>query len=184
VAAGLFVRTLSNLESVDLGFNRENLLLFQMDALKAGHKSPEMAAFYGDLRKRFSQIPGVRQASLSDESMINAGWGIDIYVPGKPQDPETRVDVGRSRLLRHHADSYPRWTRYRGARPARLAGRGGDQRAVRQGQFWRSQSLGQHVLIGEAEKGKSREMEIVGVVRNTQYGGVKNKIRPVVYFSV
>jgi hypothetical protein len=29
VAAGLFVRTLSNLQSVSLGFNRENVLLFE-----------------------------------------------------------------------------------------------------------------------------------------------------------
>ena len=65
VAAGLFVRTLSNLQSIELGFNRENVLLFQLDARKAGHKDPEIAAFYGDLRKRFSAIPGVRNASLS-----------------------------------------------------------------------------------------------------------------------
>ncbi len=58
VAAGLFVRTLTNLESIELGFNRENLLLFQLNARKAGHQDPEIAAFYGDLQKRFSTIPG------------------------------------------------------------------------------------------------------------------------------
>jgi hypothetical protein len=44
-AAGLFVRTLSNLESIDLGFNRENVLLFQLDARRAGHKDPEIPSF-------------------------------------------------------------------------------------------------------------------------------------------
>ena len=58
VAAGLFVRTLSNLQSVELGFNRENVLLFQLDARKAGHKDPEIAAVLRRLRKRFSEIPG------------------------------------------------------------------------------------------------------------------------------
>ena len=57
VAAGLFVRTLSNLQSVDLGFNRENVLLFELNARRRGTKSPEIAAFYGDLRKRFNEIP-------------------------------------------------------------------------------------------------------------------------------
>ena len=70
VAAGLFVRTLSNLQSIELGFNRENVLLFQLNARKAGHKDPEIAAFYGDLRKRFSEIPGVRSASLSEDSLV------------------------------------------------------------------------------------------------------------------
>jgi predicted permease len=68
VAAGLFVRTLSNLQSIDLGFNRQNVLLFQLDARKAGHKDPEIAAFYADLRTQFSAIPGVRSASLERDS--------------------------------------------------------------------------------------------------------------------
>ena len=36
VAAGLFLRTLSNLESIHLGFNREQLLTFQLNARQAG----------------------------------------------------------------------------------------------------------------------------------------------------
>src|SRR5437773_8401034 len=44
VAAGLLVRTLSHLESVELGFNRENVLPFQRDARKAGPQDPAVAA--------------------------------------------------------------------------------------------------------------------------------------------
>jgi hypothetical protein len=33
----------------------------------------------------------VRAASLSDESMIEGGWGIGIHVQGANPDPETRV---------------------------------------------------------------------------------------------
>ena len=61
VAAGLFVRTLSNLQSIQLGFNRENVLLFEMNARQAGHRDPEIVAFYSDLQKRFRAIPGVRE---------------------------------------------------------------------------------------------------------------------------
>ncbi len=105
VAAGLFVRTLSNLESVDLGFNRENVLLFQLNARKAGHRDPEIAAFYGDLRRRFGAIPGVRNASLSERFAHRRGdWtshrrGRRAGPPGDPH-PERRP-----RVLRHHADS-------------------------------------------------------------------------------
>ena len=66
VAAGLFVRTLSNLASIQLGFNRENLLTFQLNARQAGHRDPEIVAFYNDLRTQFGAIPGVRAASLSN----------------------------------------------------------------------------------------------------------------------
>ena len=90
VAAGLFVRTLSNLQSIELGFNREDVLLFQVNARQAGHKDPEIAAFYADLRKRFSAIPGVRSASLAQDSLIAAGHGLPISVPGVPPNPATR----------------------------------------------------------------------------------------------
>ncbi|HEY3743619.1 MAG TPA: ABC transporter permease, partial [Bryobacteraceae bacterium] len=53
VGAGLFVRTLQNLQSIDIGFNREHVLLFQLDARQAGHQDPELCTFYGELRNKF-----------------------------------------------------------------------------------------------------------------------------------
>jgi predicted permease len=72
VAAGLFVRTLNKLHSVQLGYARENILLFSLNARQAGHRDPEIATFYTDLRKRFEAIPGVSSATLSHSSIINA----------------------------------------------------------------------------------------------------------------
>ena len=73
VAAGLFVRTLNKLHSVQLGYARENILLFSLNARQAGHRDPEIATFYADLRKRFESIPGVSSATLSQSSIISAG---------------------------------------------------------------------------------------------------------------
>src|SRR5438309_956834 len=73
VAAGLFVRTLNKLHSVQLGYARENILLFSLNARQAGHRDPEIAIFYADLRKRFESIPGVSSATLSQSSIISAG---------------------------------------------------------------------------------------------------------------
>ncbi len=181
VAAGLFVRTLSNLQSVDIGFSRENVLLFHLEASKAGHKGPEIAAFYGDLRKRFSEIPGVRAASLSDESMIDGGWGESIRVQGAKRDPETRVmSVG------------PKF--FEAMQIPILVGRGIEERdrpgspqvAVVSERFAKvnfgdRNPLGQRLIF---DKGKTvaRDMEIVGVSRDTHYGGLKRRIPPVVYF--
>jgi macrolide transport system ATP-binding/permease protein len=66
VAAGLFVRSLSRLESIQLGFNRENVLTFRFNANRAGHADSEVPAFYNELRARFAAIPGVRSATLSE----------------------------------------------------------------------------------------------------------------------
>jgi macrolide transport system ATP-binding/permease protein len=72
VAAGLFVRTLNKLHSVQLGYARENILLFSMNARQAGHRDPELATFYANLRQRFESIPGVSSATLSHASIISA----------------------------------------------------------------------------------------------------------------
>src|SRR5205814_5760442 len=88
VAAGLFVRTLSNLASIQLGFNRENVLTFRLNARQAGHRDPEIVAFYNDLRRQFSAIPGIRAASLSNHTLIGTGTsGTGVSVSGaEPQD--------------------------------------------------------------------------------------------------
>ena len=45
VAAGLFVRTLNNLHSIQLGYARENILLFSLNARQTGHRDPEITTF-------------------------------------------------------------------------------------------------------------------------------------------
>src|SRR5258707_10777937 len=73
IAAGLFVRTLDKLHSVQLGYARENILLFSLNARQVGHRPPEIATFYANLRKRFEAVPGVSGATLSQSSIVSAG---------------------------------------------------------------------------------------------------------------
>ena len=54
VSAGLFVRTLSNLHSIELGINHENLLLFELDAQKAGYEEPRQASLRPGDRTTFT----------------------------------------------------------------------------------------------------------------------------------
>ncbi len=79
VAAGLFVRTLNKLHSVQLGYARENILLFSLNARQTGHRDPEIASFYTDLRHRFESIPGVSNATFSQSSIINADHAGKTY---------------------------------------------------------------------------------------------------------
>jgi len=72
VAAGLFIRTLDQLQSVQLGYNRENLLTFSLNARQTGHRAPEIATFYSDLRQRFEALPGVTGASFAHASLLHA----------------------------------------------------------------------------------------------------------------
>ena len=104
VAAGLFVRTLSNLQSIPLGFNRDNVLLFELNAPQAGYPEARVAAFYADLRRRLSEIPGVRDATLSHASLIRAGRSHPITVNGVPARGHAHPAHGTA-ILHDHADS-------------------------------------------------------------------------------
>src|SRR5437016_5307484 len=73
VGAGLFVRTLRNLQSRNIGFDRRNLLLFGIDPTQVDYKSERLASFYEELRHRIESLPGVRSATLSRHTFINGG---------------------------------------------------------------------------------------------------------------
>lgn len=66
VGAGLFVRTLVNLQRVDTGFNQDHVLLFQIDSDSIGYKEDSrLVKLYKDAEEKVSLIPGVRAASFS-----------------------------------------------------------------------------------------------------------------------
>jgi macrolide transport system ATP-binding/permease protein len=94
VAAGLFVRTLSNLESIDLGFNRENVLTFKLNARQAGHIDPEIGGFYSHLQEQFAAIPGVRSASFSDIALVGGRMMTGVSVNGAEPKTALMVSVG------------------------------------------------------------------------------------------
>ena len=99
VAAGLFVRTLSNLESINLGFNRQNLLLFELNGRQSGHRDGEIDDFYNDLRERFATIPGVVNAGLSGGSLIGGEDQMPIGLPGAQPDINNRYLTVGPRFL-------------------------------------------------------------------------------------
>jgi predicted permease len=180
VAAGLFVRTLSNLQSVELGFNRENLLLFQVDARKAGHRDPEISAFYGGLRSRLAAIPGVRGASLGETSLITAGTGLPISFQGKEVSDDTRIlAVGPAFLSTMQIPILAGREITERDRPGSPAVAVVNERFAK-ATFGDRNPLGQHLILSK-QKATARDMEIVGVSRDAVYGGLKDQLRPVVY---
>src|SRR4029077_8140578 len=62
--AGLFVRTLGNLKAVDIGYDRENILLLELAPLLSGYSDDQSSQFFEQVIERVSQLPGVRSASL------------------------------------------------------------------------------------------------------------------------
>jgi len=72
-AAGLFMRTFQNLDAQNIGFERENLLLFEIDPERSGYEGVAGISLHGRLLERVQQIPGVRSASFSQLALLS-GW--------------------------------------------------------------------------------------------------------------
>src|SRR4029077_20857901 len=78
VGAGLFIRTLYNLQRVNLGFNQENLLLFRLKPEQGGYKGERLMQLYQQLFARLDNLPGVRAATFGRVALIAQ----DNYVNG------------------------------------------------------------------------------------------------------
>ncbi len=63
--AGLFVSTLQNLAQTDLGYNRDHLLVAQLDSASAGYKDERLAHVYKEMFTKLNNTPGIRSASYS-----------------------------------------------------------------------------------------------------------------------
>ncbi|MGD0045598.1 MAG: ABC transporter permease [Bryobacteraceae bacterium] len=63
--AGLFVRTLQKLWNVNMGYDRENVLMLSVDARLAGYPSDRAGAVYGEILEKLRTLPGVQSASAS-----------------------------------------------------------------------------------------------------------------------
>src|SRR5262245_46370420 len=84
VGAGLFIRTLYNLQRVNLGFNQENLLLFAVNPLQGGYKDERLRQFYQQLSARLDNLPGVRAATFGAIPLISHyGWNTNVLLPGE-----------------------------------------------------------------------------------------------------
>lgn len=173
--AGLFVRTLDNLHSVRLGYARDNILLFSLNARQAGHGATEIATFYSDLRQRFESIPGVSGATLAQSSMINAGF------TGQPIRGAMKIDT----LTVEGARVMAAGSRFLTTMQIPiLAGREFDDRdqagskpvaiiseRLARTYFGNENPVGRRIAFPE----EKRELEIAGVSANLRYGGVKNQ---------
>ena len=64
IGAGLFVRSLQKLKSLDAGFDRENVVVFEVDP-GDGFSVAQQVGLYKELLARLESLPGIQAVSLS-----------------------------------------------------------------------------------------------------------------------
>jgi predicted permease len=177
VGAGLFLRTLANLENQNLGFNRHNLLVFAIDPTKSGYEGLRVPSLCENVRERLQTVPGVQDVTFSQLALLT-GWvnkspiSVEGYQAKPGREMETEWDaVG------------PDFFQTMGIRL--LLGRTIDRRdsasstktvvvneAIARNFFGSANPIGRRISFDE-KFNATNAVEIVGVVENAKYGDLR-----------
>jgi predicted permease len=184
VAAGLFVRSLSKLSQVNLGYQPENLILFQVDGASGGYKGPSNLRFQQELLDKFSNIPGVRAATLSSDGLFSQSESgdpvkVEGYTEKSGESPNSRMDhvgpqyfstVGIPILIGREIGPQDSGN---GPRAAVI------NQAFARHYFGNTNPIGKKVL--DVYPGNPQEMEIVGVAADAKYNSLREKTPTRIY---
>ncbi len=187
VGAGLFLRTLRNLETQNYGFNRTNLLVVNFDPQIAGYKSEQLDGFYQQVTDRIGALPGVRAVALSGVAVISQGnWKCPVWPKGvepKPND-DSLTTLDRVSADYFNAVQIP-------IDQGRALGR--EDVTGRQQAIVINQTLAKHLFPGGDALGKSitigddevpGEWQIVGIARDAKYSDPRETPQRMVYLPV
>jgi putative ABC transport system permease protein len=176
VGAGLLVRTLQNLRSSDPGFNTAGVLLVDLEGRRTG--------LFQDIRDDVQRVPGVVSASLSTHTPLSGSIWSEPAVPAGQSIPETdnayfvgagpgffatmqiRLLSGREFIDR---DSF-----------------GAVDVAVVNEEFARRHFPGQNAVgqhLSAKVRSSRKNLEIVGLAKNTNAAGLRAAPPPTVYVS-
>ncbi len=184
VGAGLFARSLVNLQQEDLGFDRDNVLLASVDTRLAGYKATELSAVYQQLYDRLNALPNVRSATVASYSPM-AGTSTNSTITVRGYTPNENENMNVADML-----VGPRFGETLGV-PLLMGREIGPQdtptsarvavvsQSFAEAFFPNQNPLGRRLTF--EEDSDKDDFEIVGVIGDSKYRSVKRKAERTVY---
>jgi predicted permease len=176
VGAGLFVRTLQNLQTLDAGFRTDGVLLVDLDARRTGVP----LTWLDDLQR----VPGVSSASIATHTPLSGSVWTEAVVPaGQPiPDRENAVFVGAGPAF--FATMGIPLAAGREFTDLDVTGRPSVaivNRVFAERFLPKQDAVGSHLwaMVG----GEQRDLEIVGVSESTHTWSLRAAPRPLVYVA-
>jgi predicted permease len=178
IPTGLFLKSLVNLLHVDLGMRTENVIGFSVSPSLNGYTNEQSRALFERMEADLAAIPGVRHVAASMVPLIaGSNWGNNVTVEGRPardQDHSMMNEIGPGFFGKMGVPL--------------IAGReftesdylAGPKVAIVNEQFVKKILEGRSPMGLHFGSGKP-EMEIVGVVKDSHYAGVKQEPPPLYY---
>src|SRR5262249_54192875 len=93
--AGLFIRTLRNLQHVDYGFDASNLLLFDVNPSLNGYKGENLGSVYQRIAEQIDAVPGVQSTTISMFPLMKGWEWVDgrLFVFGAENQPNENASI-------------------------------------------------------------------------------------------
>jgi predicted permease len=191
VGAGLFMRTFASLATMPLGFDRDSVLLVELDVQRSRLPQERRAELYARLAEAAARVPGVARAATSLLTPVSGmGWNNAFEIPNQPN-----LSI-RQRLAFLNAVT-PGWhsvygTRLTAGREFTAADRAESPRVAIVNQAYvkkflhAGNALGQTVQQsdGEGRGPRPPASEIVGVVEDAAYRNLRDPMPPTVYLPM
>jgi putative ABC transport system permease protein len=173
--AGMFVRNLANLESLNIGIDRDRVLMVALDAAHSGYGDEALSRDFRRLLARLEELPGVRSASIV--------WIAPISAAGS--NGTARIEGSAARPVVYKNWVAPRYFETMGT--PLIAGRDFDFRdqpastpvvivnqALARAAFGDANPIGRHI---------DEKYEIVGIVGDARYMEIRETAPPTAYFA-
>ncbi|HKG78492.1 MAG TPA: ABC transporter permease [Pyrinomonadaceae bacterium] len=192
VGAGLFVRTLLNLQRIDPGFNTQNLLLFDIQPGLIGYKDDKLRQLYQQIGERIEAVPGVQAVTFSRVPLLSQSSSSSSVFLREALNA-TPDSEGR---LKPNGDGYRHVVRENFLEAmgipllqGRTFGPQDDTKSpkvVVVNQTFVNKYFPNQDAIGKRftfDTSKPDEIEIVGICRDAKYATQRDEIPPTVYSS-
>lgn len=175
---GLLLRSLVHLQSEELGFDPENLLVVHLNTADAGYEASRRAQFYEDVSQAVAAIPGVRMTGFADICHLGTGCQVCyLRVPAHPdRESGTRYMIVSDSFLATLGIPL-----LQGRGFSALDGPGPVRSAIVNQAFCQSVFFGENPL-GSFFKVGDRDHQVVGICGNARYD-MREKQEEMMYLS-
>ena len=182
-AAGLALRTVRNLNAVDLGFDTHRLLLFRVDAGSGQRAENHRPSVYEEVAAAIDALPGVESSTFSAVPLLARTQWSETVQPdrgGTPKDAFfqavrwTFFETHGIRLL--SGRSLSRGDHARAAPVAVI-----NELMARQ-VFGDPHPIGRHFQLLTGPR-RNEPVEVVGIVKDTKYSSLEERAPPTFYLS-
>lgn len=184
VGAGLFARSLINLQQEDLGFNQDNVLLTSVDMRLAGYKPAELSAVYRRLYDDLNALPNVNSATFATYSPLSGTERTStITVRGYSPSPGENLAVADIMIGPRFGETLGvplLMGREIGLQDTPASGRVAVvNQSFAQAFFPNQNPIGRRLTL--EEDSDKDDFEIVGVLGDAKYDGAKEKASRTIY---